>query len=335
MLLMSEIQNSRRIQSVAACCNTSDEFFSLVNSACRRYLRRGDFMGSVEDIFVCVTQGCVVMPRYVGKVRKINVCNQAIEVQNGWWRFMRSNQVPMHWQQWWGQGCNLQDRGQTAVFQDIMGDGRYIRAYPRCQADVGKTLQFFGTDNNGQALVTQNPDGSYSDGITLTLAFPFASSSVPVRKVDYVIKEVTQLPVDCYAYNASADVLEELAHYDAGETKPMYARYHLGIHWPNCGTGSIQPNCCATKRGVLVRTKLAMIDARVPTDILPLDNLEAVEMMIQSIKAQEAGDFAVSKQWEAAAVKEGNLEINDAVPDDQFAAANNVLGARVWNNQCF
>lgn len=337
MIILQTAQDDLRVQAVASSCPTSPEFISLVNKACSMYMRRGDFMGTVEDIFVCVTQGCFVAPRYVGKIRRINVCNRAVDVENGWWRFMKSSAGNHSWENWRGADCgpNLQDRGVRPVFQDIMGDGRLIRAYPRCQADIGKTMQIFGTDNNGQALMTKNPDGTWDQGITLTLAAPFASSSTFVRSIDYIIREQTQCPVDCYAYNAAADVLEELAHYEPSETLPQYSSYFLKMHWPTCGTGSIQPNCCSSKRGVLLRVKLKFIPAQVPTDVLPIDNTEVLTYMIQAVKAGESGNIDEMMKWQAVAVKEGNLEISDAIPDEEFAASNNVLGPSVWNNQCF
>lgn len=337
MITLKQAQDDLRIQAVASACPTSPEFLSLVNRGTQRYMRRGDFMGTVADIFVCVTQGCFVAPRYVGNIRRINVCNRAVDVENGWWRFMQSSSRNHSWENWRGPDCGsmLQDRGRSPVFQDIQGEGRLIRAYPRCDADLGKTMRFFGTDNNGQTLMTKNPDGTWEDGITLTLAKPFASSSVFVRHIDYVTRDQTQCPVDCYAYFAAGDVLEELAHYAPSETLPDYARYQLAMHWPTCGIATVQPNCCGTKRGVLMRIKLKFIPAQVPSDILPIDNTDVLQFMIQSIKAGESGNVQEKLAWEAMAVKEGNLEISDNIPDEQFAASNNVLGASVWNNQCF
>ncbi len=337
MITLQQAQDDLRVQEVASSCPTSPEFISLVNKGVRQYMRRGDFIGTVEDIFVCVAQGCFVAPRYVGKIRRINVCNRAVDVENGWWRFMKSTSANHSWENWRGADCgpNLQDRGVKPVFQDIMGDGRLIRAYARCNADIGKTMQIFGLDNNGQTLMTHNPDDTWEPGITLTLAKPFVSSSVFVRSIDYIIREQTQCPVDCYAYNAAQNVLEELAHYEPSETVPQYSSYFLNLRWPTCGTGSIQPNCCSSKRGVLLRVKLKFIPAQVPTDVLPIDNTDVLVYMIQSIKAGASGNIDEMVKWQALAVKEGNLEISDAIPDEEFAASNNVLGPGVWSNSCF
>ena len=86
---------------------------------------------------------------------------------------------------------------------------------------------------------------------------------------------------------------------------------------------------------MLLRVKLKFIPAQLPTDILFVSNEDAIKKLIMSIQAEEAGNIVVAKQWEADAVKEGNLQIADEIPEEQFAASDNVLGPHVWNQQCF
>ncbi len=337
MITLQKLQDSIRLKAIASACSTKAEFISLVNSAAERYMRRGDFIGTVEDIFVCVTNGCFVTPRYVAQIRRVNICNRDVEVHNGWWRFMRTNEGGYRWHNWIGADCgNLQDRGTSPVFQDIMGDGRYIQVHIRCQADIGKTITFFGTDNNGQTLHHKNPDGTWSDGIILTMGVTDVVSTVFVRHIDYVIKDPTECPIDCYALNSATGLLEEMAHYEPTETLPEYKKYFLTQNFPNWGTGTVAgPGCCGVKRGVILRVKLKFIPAQVPTDILFVSNEDAIKKMVMSIKEEESGNFEAAKQWEMDAVHEGNLQIADQIPEEQFAVTNNVLGAHTWNQQCF
>ncbi len=84
-----------------------------------------------------------------------------------------------------------------------------------------------------------------------------------------------------------------------------------------------------------MRVKLRVIPAQDPTDILPIENLDVLQFMIQSIKSGESGNIQEKAAWEAMAVKEGNLEISDFEPDEEFSCSNNVLGPSVWSNQAF
>lgn len=335
MLTLGDTKDpNNRLDQIAGACVDSAEFLSLVNSASRRASNRGDFNNTVVHIYVCVYQGCVVWPRYVKQVRRINVCNHAIPIHNSWYQFLPANQQQCGWGQWRGPDLSFTFSGQTSVVQDIQGDGRYVRAYARNNSDYGKTVTIFGVDNNGWPLQHDDGTGHMVPGAVITLANPFGSTNVMVRSIDYTIKDATQDFVDLYAYNATTNLLEELAHYSPGETTPTYTRSRLVVNWPSCTPGAT-PSCCGQKRGVLAAVKLRYIPAIYNTDLILIDNVDALRKMILSIKAEEAGNFQMAKQWEADAIHELNRDIEDNSPDTVFAAADNTLGPSTRNNSCF
>lgn len=325
------------IRRIAQKCSNGAAFAQVVNDGTRRLLRRGDWENVDIPIFVCVRNGCVVWPRYVGHVRKINYCCQPMLVDNMWYQFMPSNDrfTRDQWLGWRGDASRMTIDGTTPVYQDIMGEGRLVRAYARCPIDYGKTIQIFGTDNNGQPLHTQNLDGTFTNGITLILQAPFASSAVYVRHIDYVIKQQTQCIVDMYAYNASTNLLEDLAHYDPSETNPSYQKTKVNIAWSNIGTCSQAPNCCGTVRGVLAMVKLKFIPVQADTDLCIIDNLDALKLIVQAIGFEEAGDRANARQYESDAVEVLNRGLEDMIPDYQFKATVNILGTETKANQMF
>ena len=321
---------SSRLKIIAGSCPSSADFLSMLNEATRRLLRRGDWTGTVVPMYFCTYKGCVVFPRYVGQVRKINQCRQPIPVHNMYWDFVPDTVYPWaqcglpcgaggSWHPWASHGVSLGAKGYTPVVQDIMGDGRLIRAYPRCNEDIGKTLTIFGLDNNGQTLQTQNIDGTWSEGITLTLTYPFVSSATFVRQIDRVLKEITNCPVDVYAYNATDDVLEDVAHYEPTETNPQYRKYTLSMG--PCGT-----NWDGCKKGVIALVKLAFVAARVDNDLVLIQNLDALKDMMQSIKCAEANDLEGAVNFEAKAIRELNRELEDEVPQDQIAMVDMTFG---------
>lgn len=338
MLVLSDVQvTTGPIARVAAYPPTSAEFVSLINQAQRKLLRRGDWSGTVVPIYVCVSNGCVVWPRYVQEVRRINMCNRTIPVRNMWYEFLERG-PRCNWLGWlhWPES-KLSDQGRTSVFQDIQGDGRTVRAYARCQNDMGKTVTVFGIDNNGQTLQTRNADGSWSIGQVLTLQTPFASTSTFVRSIDYILKDPTQCPVDLYAYNATTNLLEDLAHYEPSETRPSYSRTRLVATYPTGGTSTFVPpqGCCGLTRSVVALVKLRFIEAQNPTDLLIIDNEDALQMMVQSLKLREKNDTAAARLMENEAVFELQRQLENDSPDDVFAVENNVLGTNVWSNSCF
>jgi hypothetical protein len=162
------------------------------------------------------------------------------------------------------------------------------------------------------------------------MAYPFTSTSQYVRKIDYVLKDLTECPVDMFAYNASTNLLEPLATYDPSETRPSYERTKLNIHSPwNAGCAS------GCSKGVMGLVKLKFIDALLPTDLMAIDNIDAINAMVQSLKSSDAGDRASANGFQADAIRELNADIENESPDDVFTARNNTFGGSTFGQQCF
>lgn len=334
MLTLLDCQNDSGLVNASGVCPTSTAFTDKVNAAQRRLMRRGDWFGTAVPIFVCVFQGCLVWPRYVLEVRRLNICHHAMPPRSLWYDFLPSNQ-----RDGWGprlphQGLRMV--GTSPVLQDVLGDGRLIRAYARCQQDLGKTITFFGIDNNGQPLITlDNAGNKVQDGLVLTLANPYASTSIYVRRIDYVMKQATQQIVDVYAYNAANNWLEEIAHYEPNELTPTYARYQIHGPWPNLPGQAGLPGCCTQPMGVTAMVKLRFIPAAAATDAVLIDNLDALKKMFFSLNREDAQDVAGAKEFESDAIHEMNRQLEDHLTDEQFVVEDGVVGARGWTNQCF
>lgn len=314
--------------NIAGVCPTNSEFTRLVNEATSRIMRRGDWSGTVLPIYLCVKGGCVVFPRYVLNVRKMNQCCSMVPIKNNWYEFMphdnmwRWDSSRYNYDSWasfsysGGPQVAMVGQTQTPVFQDILGEGRLLRAYTRYQNDLGKTLKIFGLDNNGQALI-EKVNGTWSRGITLTLASPFVSSEVFVRSIERVLKDETEGPINLYAYNATDDVLEEVAQYDGAETNPSYSKYKLG-NWPQSGSGCNYP--------ITALVKLRYVPVKNADDLVLIDNLDALKDMMQSIKLREAGDLNGATGFELSAIRELNLQLDDECPLDQIPVRMGELG---------
>lgn len=323
------------LRNVAGSCPNSDQFLEILNDATRKLMRRGDWPGTVTAIQVCTHGGCVVWPRYVGEVRKINLCGQQADIKNGWYQFMpfvggcRGDGTNWWGNQSWGASCGapavMINKGKSPVFQDIQGEGRLVRAYATAHLDLGKTVRIFGIDNNGQILRTRNSDGTYSDGWPIVLASPFGSSPDFVRIIERVLVAKIQSEIRLYAYNADTDLLEDVATYEPGDTNPAFQKYGLDFGYRTPGTGGCgATSCCSSS--VIALVKLKFIPARTDNDLVLIENLDALEMMIQSIKYRRAGDSAGALESESAAIRELNLGLNDASPLLEIPIANLTFG---------
>lgn len=328
-ITFSQIKTSS-VANISGVDPRGTQFRNIVNAATERLMRRGDWVGMVLPIFVCVTRGCVVWPRYVGEIRRVNICKHAfMPTRNLWWDFLpfdnHYNWGSYGWANWMGSAAHMDMRAKVPVFQDIEGDGRTLRAYPATPLDNNKFITIHGTDTNGQPLMTKGA-GGWSMGIKLQLATPFVDSGVQVRKIDSVIKDATQGPVSLFAWNASASVLEPVAYYEPSETNPNYVK--TSINAPGCGGCSINADGSAATFGVVALIKLAFVPVMVDDDLALVDNMEALKNMVLAIRSEEAVDFENAAQYEARAIRALNLELANRDEPAQIPVSFGALGRR-------
>jgi hypothetical protein len=159
-----------------------------------------------------------------------------------------------------------------------------------------------------------------------------------------VLKEKTEGQVRLFAYDPVNDVLEDLAVYDPGEISPTYTRYSLHVNTMNtagqmssscCTTGTSAGACCGTVHSVIALIKVRFIPVEFDSDLVMIDNVDALKDQVQAIKLREAGDLQASVQFELSAIRELNRELEDHYPEDTFSAVNNVFGGYTFSNRAF
>jgi hypothetical protein len=319
---------------IAGVCPSNPEFADYVNQAVRQLMRRGNWWGTVQPMRGCVYDNCIVWPRYVGTVLAVNRNGHFSDLANRWFQFMDWSGVDLSsFGITPGRPHDFHNTtvfdGTTPVFNPIpCGQSRYVLAYPGTQQDVGKTITLFGVDSNGQT-VRQQIGGVWKDGITLTLALPFVQSPMKFQKVTRVLKDVTQGVLRLYQWdgvNLNFDLTPnvfDMAAYDPSERSPDYQ------HSKMLGCGG--PPGCARQITALI--KLAFIPVSDDNDLVLIENEDAIEHMIQSIKYREKGDAARAVQWEKDAFRELNYELRDRVPDEQFVATFRPFGPASLNQK--
>jgi hypothetical protein len=305
---------------IAGVCATSPDFAGYVNQATRQLMRRGNFFGTVQPMRGCVYDNCITWPRQVGTVLAVNQNGHYTELSNRWYQFMPWAGVdlcsfglgPGHWHQFRETTFD----GTTPVFNPIpFGLSRYILAFPSVQADIGKTITLFGKDSNGQTVMQKMTDGTWQEGITLTLALPYTQTPMLFQKITRVVKDVTQGVVRLYQWDGvtlnpdgSAN-LSDCALYDPSETSPDYQHSRMsGCRNSNCPTGF----------QITALVKLAFFPVVNDNDLVLIENQDALAIFIQSIKYREKGDAARAVQWERDAFRELNYQMRDMFPDEQF-----------------
>jgi hypothetical protein len=287
------------------------DFRDYLNDATRQLMRRGNWWGTVQPMRGCVYDGCVVWPRQVAAVLAMNVCDRAVGLANHWFRFLP-------WDNGWNAACSRLGYGYRAngiadsdgtlpVFRQIPdGYNLFVMFFIENPNDVGKTVTLYGVDINGQTIRTKRPDGTVQDGVVLTLASPHVITPFAIRRVDRILKDVTQGNVRAYMSDANG-VLMDMGFYQPSETSPDYVRTRIPQWRRGCGV---------TEFTALV--KLAFIPVKHDDDQVLIENEDALVNMILSIRNKEQQNVTAAMQFETLAFRELNYEMRTRFPDEQF-----------------
>jgi hypothetical protein len=119
--------------------------------------------------------------------------------------------------------------------------------------------------------------------------------------------------------DADTDLLHEMATYAPKETEPFYQLVALSAH-SGCAA-------CDGATQVQILFKRALYPLVNDTDILPIQNLEALKFQLMSIKKMEAGDSKNAFADTALAVKEMNLQDAEEQPDDNIPVSVQPFGS--------
>lgn len=340
-LTFSQIKNSS-VGRISGACPGSSQFAEFVNEAVERLMTRGDWAQTLVPIHMCIKNGCVTWPRFVGSVRNMRICGTPVPVTNLYSTYLQRDLGPSWYDfpgvgTWgnlsgggWGNLGNFYNLdaivngankvGYYSTYNDPpTGVTRYIRAYPQFPEDIGKIVTIYAKDENGQPLVTKTTasDGTvtYPLGAQITIASPYGSTAVPVQgPIDRVlIQSGTVGRIWLYAYDPTEDLLFDLATYQAGETNPTYERMRIpGVTVSTNGTCS---------RSVMALVKLKFIKVVNDDDLVLIPNVGAIKTMYQALLFEDANDDERAAKYEARAIRELNLQLRDQYPEEQTSVA--------------
>lgn len=312
MLTVNEAMDSR-INRISGVCAGSPDWYQLLNDATRQLTRRGNWWGTVKILKGCIYNNCLTWPRTVGTVLALRDCAGSAPPKNSWYEF--NAVLPEHVRCWnrfqTFPGCDnrlaLVDSNTSPVFNQIpcLND-RYLQFYITQPTDVGKTITVFGIDGNGIEILTTRSDGTIQPGLVLTLAIPFVQTPFLIRRVDRIIKDVTDGPV--YGYQFDGTNRFPLATYSPRETLPEYRTDKL----------THGHSCCPTQ--IIAFVKLEYIKVFRSDDLIIIDNLDALALGMQAAKLADAYDSQGSETMMGRAVHELNLDLRNKLPIDEIPA---------------
>lgn len=314
---------------IANVCVTSDEFRLKANAAVRQLMSRGDWWSNVAAVECCVcVNGLLVWPRGVSTILALNVGHNSTDVQNRWYRFRPMEREHYQWGLDYQRNGYCGDlvtetNGTSAVFNQILTTGFTIRTFIRQPSDAGKTITFYGIDGNGQIARSQRSDGTWQDGITVTLANPSVDTPIQFQRVTRVVKDPTNDVLDCYQFNVAQGFLLDLAHYQPSETNPEYIVTKITGHRRGRNLGGFGNSGI---KSVSALVKLNFIPFIFDNDVVQIDNEDAIRDMMISIDRKEQGNINDSQAMELSAIRELNRQSETKMPENQMVFQNQTFG---------
>lgn len=311
-LTYSQIKNSRSIQSAVGVCADDPRLVEWLNNSESRMLNQGRWWGSIRQMVLCVTDGCITFPREVENFEQLSINNQNVPIFTQSYGYTQSwavvkpcagccgaggVQVGPFSGLGWASCGHLQgrDQGQASSFAVTRSNNKFLRVYCNV-ADVGKQIIFQGRDENG-IWVRTSIDGSIQDGEQVTLAMPYVDTTTiwgPGNPVcPGVIKDETDYLVRVYAVDPDG-VETAIAVYQPSETRPTYRTLKI----PNFR--GIQRNCCPAGENTVNMTclvKLAHVPIATDNDWLIFENIMAYQSAIQAEKYYQEGNFAAGNTY--------------------------------------
>lgn len=303
------------LKNIAGVCASSEQFIEYVNEAQERLMRRGSWFDAEQVVKLCIYNGCLTWPRYVGTVLGIrfSCLDDNTPIRNNWYAILGPRTCS-----WNGSVmAMMRDAGTGPTYNNITGeDGKIIRAYLEKREDIGKTIRIFGIRADTNLPIQElNADGEWVDGVTLTLGLSPAATSVALRSITSVIKQRTQGNVFLYEYDSTTGLMRDLAMYEPSETNPRYRKSKITNF---CYTPSAcQESDGVTQRSVEALVKLQFIPVVTDTDWLYVDNLAALKLAIQAIRLEEANDDEAAEGKWIKAIRELNFELREKTPGAQ------------------
>jgi hypothetical protein len=276
--------------------------------------------GTVQAIEGIASNGCFVWPANIVAVLGINTCHGVAPIRNFWYTFTEPKGLYGEWARRWDGRPVIEFDGQTCLYRSIAGSPTQIQVIADNANDIGSQITLYGLDANGVELST-TVGGVTQRGCVLTVGPSNKNFSTQViSRIDHVAKNTTYGKIHLLAY-ANGVGGEVLADYAGGDVNPKFLFSRVAE--PVCAPG------CAWCVKALVKLGFSSVVA--DSDIIPLDNVDAIKLMVQSIRASEAGDVDEAAKYEKMALRRLVAQVNSRFPLEQFEVAFRPFGTDGFN----
>lgn len=319
------LQNARdfvkRFVETGTC--VSETIDARINEACRRLLVKADWPHTTKIIRARTDNRYFPLPRECEKVISARICNTSAHVYNQSYEFLSSG--PGDIRVWMDEGTGIKelvDAGEFPTMYDIptiesfaddakscvdrtLAEGHQIVAFSEFVEDASLSLTVQGLNKYNMDHQLSGVSGfvpgesflinRWYGGVEGALSGSWVDrvlSTNRYRQITALKKPVTKGYITVYAVNTVTNDMYLLAKIHPDDTAPVWRRYHI-----------LNQQCTDDCANILALVKLKSVTLTRPDDILPIQNLDAIKMMVICIREENASNLPVALQYESNAVR--------------------------------
>ena len=277
----------------------------------------------------------VVTPREIARLIVTSVCQHPVAIRNGFYEYLqfgRGLQPKNCRSGHCGSQFQAYERDNVVTLAPMLTTPQKIRVYPTDSRDSGLRVLLQGKDQNGQVVLTTDPNtGTSAPGEYLSLKFPFVDSlntySAPLTGIQ---KDQTYGPLQFFQVDPISGAEVALSAMEPNEDVASYRRYLVnGIPSHNL--------CCVAPSSPLQMTaqgRLEFIPVESETDYLTIQCVPALVEEAQSIrfsKMENGAQQSAFHHLRAIALLNGQLDLYEGKVNT--AASVPIFGSRRLQRQ--
>lgn len=266
-----------------------------VDEAMRRLWPEALTYNSTQRLRIRSENSCFPLPYFAETVVSVDVDGSPAPVRNRFYEFLSSGPGDLSVRSR-GPTTGVIDDGEHGTQWDIpvaddAGTGRVEQQYKlvafsddREDFISGKTLKIRGFSHRLQEITITLKINSWSDETEGLVQGSWEDNNISeeyMRQVSQVYKPVTRGYVSLYAVDPVTSRMHFLSKMHPKEERPSYRRY------------KVLNKCCGTTC-LLLLIKMKYITPEEDDDILPIQNLDALKLMVQALREEDAKNLQLS-----------------------------------------
>ena len=299
-ITLDDLRNNSRLAEAINVPPADARFAQYVNAAIQLLLPMGKWWDTMAKFKLSTSQGLVSLPTQIAAVEAVAVDSRPLPIRDSLYEFLAHGYGTRSDTAFQGFGEALY-RGSYPTQIDVSGTDKKLTLICDQADDVGKVVNVFGRDGNGN-LIRTNVAGVWQDGEPMAIAKSPGTTSGNVFSVVDGIQFPSTMVGQSWLYTLSTTDASQvlIGQYEYYDLRPQFPRWLF----PSIFQTTTQP--CLIE----YMAKLAYRDVVNGTDYLLIGNPMSLLFGCKAVLAFENDSIQMGQGWLGLAVKQLDMELD-------------------------